>query len=147
MAVMARPPGCHVCYGKDHFLSDCPLLSPEVRQKIAVQRAQQIRQDRGGGTAGGGEPSLRDPYAQPSTNGVAPRPASQPPRTSYIPAPTWGLRPRYTGGGRPQQAYTGGGRPQQAPSVVSHVQQDEPRPTEEEFNLETPMEKNFAGDV
>jgi hypothetical protein len=50
MAVMARPPGCHVCYGKDNFLSDFPLLSNEVRQKIALQRAQQINQDRGGGT-------------------------------------------------------------------------------------------------
>jgi hypothetical protein len=137
MVVTARLPGCHVCYGKDHFLSDCPLLSPEVRQKIAVQRAQQIRQDRGGDTAGGGEPSLRDPYAQPFTNGVAPRPAPQPPRPSYMSTPTWGPRPRYTGGGRPQQA----------PSVVSHVQQDEPRPTEEEFNLETPTAKTLAGDV
>jgi hypothetical protein len=142
----------------------CP---PEVRQKIAVQRAQKIRQDRGGDTAGGGEPSLRTPYSPPSINGIAPRPASQPPRPSYMPTPTRGPRPRYTGGGRPQQAYTSGGRPQQAytgggrpqqaytggglpqqaPSVVSHVQQDEPRPTEEEFNLETPMAKNLAGDV
>jgi hypothetical protein len=122
----------------------CP---PEVRQKIAVQRAQKIRQDRGGDTAGGGEPSLRTPYTPPSINGIAPRPASQPPRPSYMPTPTRGPRPRYTGGGRPQQAYTGGGLPQQAPSVVSHVQQDEPRPTEEEFNLETPMAKNLAGDV
>jgi hypothetical protein len=64
-----------------------------------------------------------------------------------MPTPTWGPRPRYTGRRRPQQAYTGGGRPQQAPSVVSHVQQDEPRPTEEEFNLETPMAKNLAGEV
>ena len=141
MAVMARLPGCHVCYGKDHFLIDCPLLSTEVRQRIAVQRAQQIQQDRGGSTAGGGEPSLRAPYAQPSTNGAPPgfppRPASQPPRPSYMPTPTWGPRPRYTGGGRPQQA----------PAVVSHVQQDEPRPTEEELQVETPAAKNFAGDV
>jgi hypothetical protein len=41
----------------------------------------------------------------------------------------------------------GGGRPQQAPAVVSHVQKDEPRPTEEEFKLETPTAKNGAGDV
>jgi hypothetical protein len=100
MAVMARLPGCHVCYGKDDFLSDCPLLSTEVRQKIALQRAQQ---DRGGGTAGGGEPSLRAPYAQSFTNGVAPRPASQPPRPSYMPTPTWSPRPHYTGGGRPNR--------------------------------------------
>ena len=73
MEVMARLPGCHVCYGKDHFLIDCPLLSTEVRQRIAVQRAQQIQQDRGGNTAGGGEPSLRAPYAQPSTNGLPTR--------------------------------------------------------------------------
>jgi hypothetical protein len=137
MAVMARPPGCHLCYGKEHFLSDCPLLSTEVIQKIALQRGQQIQQDRGGGTAGGGNPSLRDPYAQPFTNGVAPRPASQPPRPSYMPTPTWGPCPRYTGGGRPQQAQ----------SVVSHVQQDEPLPTEEEFQIETPKAKSFAGDV
>jgi hypothetical protein len=116
MAVMARLPGFHVCYGKDHFLSDCPLLSTEVRQKIALQRAQMIRQDRGGDTAGGGEPSLQTPYTPPFTNGGAPRPASQPPRPSYMPTPTWGPRLRYTGGGRPQQA----------PAVVSHVQQDEP---------------------
>ena len=51
--------------------------------------------------------------------------------------PTWGPRPLYTGGGRPQQA----------PAVVSHVQQDEPRPTEEELQVETPAAKNFAGDV
>jgi hypothetical protein len=120
MEVMARLPGCHVCYWKDNFLSDFPLFSTEVRQKIALQRAQKIQQDRGGGTTGGGEPSLRAPYAQPFNNGVAPHPASQPPRPSYMPTPTWGPRPRYTGGGRPQQA----------PSVVSHVQQDEPRPTE-----------------
>jgi hypothetical protein len=147
MAVMARLPGCNVYYGKDHFLSDCPLLSTEIRQRIAVQRAQQIQQDRGGGNAGGGEPSPRAPYAQPITDGAVPLPASQPPRPSSMPTPTWGPRPRYTGGGRPQQEYTGGGRPQQAPSVVSHVQQDEPRPTEEEFNLETPMARNLAGGV
>jgi hypothetical protein len=29
MAVTARLNGCHVCYGKDHFLSDCHLLSTE----------------------------------------------------------------------------------------------------------------------
>ena len=88
MAVMARLPGCHVCYGKDHFLIDCPLLSTEVRQRIAVQRAQQIQQDRGGSTAGGGEPSLRAPYSQPFTNGVPTRPDSQPPRSSYMPTQT-----------------------------------------------------------
>ena len=54
-----------------------------------------------------------------------------------MPTPTWGPRPRYTGGGRPQQA----------PAVVSHVQQDEPRPTEEESQVETPAAKNFAGVV
>ena len=36
MEVVARLPGCHVCYGKEHFLIDCPLLSTEVRQRIAV---------------------------------------------------------------------------------------------------------------
>jgi hypothetical protein len=137
MEVMARLPGCHVCYGKDHYLLDCPLLSTEVKHRIEVQRAQQIQQDRDVGTAGGGEPSLRSPYTQPFTNGAAPSPASQPPRPSYIPTPTWGSRPRYTGGGRPQQA----------PAVVSHVQQDEPRPTEEEFQVETPTAKIFGGDV
>jgi hypothetical protein len=137
MAVMARLPGCHVCYGKDLFFSDCPLLSTEVRPNIALQRAQQIRQDRGGDTAGGGEPSLRTPYHPPFTNGAAPRPASQPPRPSYMPTQTWGPRPRYTGGGRPQQAH----------SVVSYVQQYEPRPTEEELKLETPTAKTCAGDV
>jgi hypothetical protein len=147
MAVMARLPGCHVCYGKDHFLSDCPLLSTELRQKIAVQRAKQIQKYRGGGTASGGEPPLRAPYAQPIIDGAAPLPASQPPRPSYMPTPKRGPRPRYTGGVRPQQAYTGGGRPKQAPSVVSHVQQEEPRPTEEELNIETTMAKNLAGDV
>jgi hypothetical protein len=30
MAVMARLPGCHVCYGKDHFLSDCPLADTDA---------------------------------------------------------------------------------------------------------------------
>jgi hypothetical protein len=94
MAVMARLPGCHVCYGEKNFLLDCPLLSTEVKHRIEVQRAKQIQQDRGGGTAGGGEPSLRAPYAQPFTNDVAPRPASQPPRPSYMPTPTWGPRPR-----------------------------------------------------
>jgi hypothetical protein len=54
-----------------------------------------------------------------------------------MPTPTWGPRPRYTGGGRPQQA----------PEVVSHVQQDEPRPTEEDFKLETPTAKTLAGYV
>jgi hypothetical protein len=137
MAVMARLPGRHVCYGKDHFLLDCPLLSTEVKHRIEVQRDQQIQQDRGGGTAGGGNPSLRASYAQPFTNGVAPRPASQPPRPSCIHTPTWGPRPRYTGGGRPQQAQ----------SVVSHAQEDEPRHTEEEFQTETPTAKTFAGDV
>jgi hypothetical protein len=137
MAVLARLPGCRVCYGKDHLLLDCPLLSPEVKHRIEAQRAQQIRQDRGGDTAGGGEPSLRTPYTPPLTNGAAPRPASQPPWPSYMPTLTWGPRPRYTGGGRPQQG----------PEVVSHVQQDEPRPTEEKFNLETPTAKNLAGDV
>jgi hypothetical protein len=44
MAVMARLPGFHVCYGKDQFLSDCPLLSTEIRQKIALRRAQKIQQ-------------------------------------------------------------------------------------------------------
>jgi hypothetical protein len=34
MAVMARLPVCHVCYGKDHFLLDGPLLSPEVKHMI-----------------------------------------------------------------------------------------------------------------
>jgi hypothetical protein len=54
-----------------------------------------------------------------------------------MPTPMWGTRPRYTGGGRPQQAR----------AVVSHVQQDEPRPTEKEFQIETPTAKTFAGDV
>jgi hypothetical protein len=121
MEVIARLPSFHVCNGKDQYLSDCPLLSAEVKHKIGVQRAQQIQQDRGGSTAGGGNPSLRDTYAQPFTNGVAPRPATQLSRPSYMPTPTWDPRPRYTGGGRPQQAQ----------SVVSHVQQDEPRPTED----------------
>jgi hypothetical protein len=135
MAVMVRLPACHVCLGKDHLLLDCPLLSTEVKHRIEVQRAQKIQQDRG--TAGGGEPSLRAPYAQQFTNGVAPRPASQPTRPSYMPTPTWGPRPRYTGGGRPQQA----------PAVVSHVQQDKPRPTERELQIERPTAKNLAGDV
>jgi hypothetical protein len=43
MAVMARLPGCHVCYGKDPFLLYCPLLSTEVKHMIEVQRAQQIQ--------------------------------------------------------------------------------------------------------
>jgi hypothetical protein len=137
MPVIARLPGCHVCYWKDHLLLDCPLLSTEVKHWTEVQRAQQIQQDRGGGTTGGGEPSLRTPYTQPFTNGAAPRPASQPPRSSYMPTLKWGPRPRYTGGGRPQQAR----------AVVGHFQQDEPRPTEEEFQIETPTAKNVAGDV
>jgi hypothetical protein len=137
MEVMARLPGCHVRYVKEKFLLDCPLLSTEVKHSIEVQRAQQIQQDRVGGTAGGGEPSLRAPDTQPFTNGAAPRPASQSPRSSYMPTPTWGPRP----------CYTGGGRPQQAPAVVSPVQQDEARPTEEEFKIETPTAKIFAGDV
>jgi hypothetical protein len=59
MAVMARLPGCHVWYGKKHFLLDCPLLSTEVKIRIEVQRAQQIQQNRGGCTAGGSETPLR----------------------------------------------------------------------------------------
>jgi hypothetical protein len=137
MEVMARLPGCRVCYRKDYFLLYCPLLSTKVKHRIEVRRVQQIQQDRGIGTAGGGEPSLGTPSTQPFTTGAAPRPASQPPRPSSMPTPTWGSRPRYTGGGRPQQA----------PAGVSHVQQDEPRPTEEEFQIETPTAKTFAGDV
>jgi hypothetical protein len=54
-----------------------------------------------------------------------------------MPTPTWGPRLRYTGGGRPQQA----------PEVVSHVQQDEPRPTEGELQIETTTAKALVGDV
>jgi hypothetical protein len=54
MAVMERLLGCHVCYGKDNLLLDCPLLSTVVKHRIEVQRAKKIQQDRGGGTAGGG---------------------------------------------------------------------------------------------
>jgi hypothetical protein len=56
MEVMARLHCCHVCYGKENFLLYCTLLSTEVKHRIAVQRAQQIQQDRGVGTAGGGNP-------------------------------------------------------------------------------------------
>jgi hypothetical protein len=85
MAVVARLPGCHACYGKDHFLLYFPLLSTEVKHRIVVQRAQKIQQDRGGGSAGGGYPSLRASYDQPFTNGAAPRPASQPQRRPTCP--------------------------------------------------------------
>jgi hypothetical protein len=95
MAVMARLPGCHVCYGKDHFLLDCPLLSTELKHRIEVHRAQKIRQDRGGDTAGGGEPSLRTPYTQPFANGAAPRPASQLPGRPICP-PRRGAHVRVT---------------------------------------------------
>jgi hypothetical protein len=42
-----------------------------------------------------------------------------------MPTPTWGPRP----------CYTGGGRPQQAPAVVSHVQQDERAPPKRSWKL------------
>jgi hypothetical protein len=41
-AVMARARGCHICFRRDHFLMDCPLLPPEVKQAITTQRTQQI---------------------------------------------------------------------------------------------------------
>jgi hypothetical protein len=37
-AVTARARGCHVCFRRDHFLMDCPLLPPEVKQAITTQR-------------------------------------------------------------------------------------------------------------
>jgi hypothetical protein len=44
--VVERARGCHVCFRRDHFLMDCPLLPPGVRQAIVTQRTQQIQQDR-----------------------------------------------------------------------------------------------------
>jgi hypothetical protein len=93
-AVMARTRGCHVCFRRDHFLMDCHLLPPEVKQAITTQRNQQIQQDRGvlPGRVNRPAPS---PSAtsftsgvSPFTNGVAPRPAPQFPRSAYIPTPT-----------------------------------------------------------
>jgi hypothetical protein len=81
--IMAILPGCYVCYGKNHFLSDCPLLSTEVRQKIALQRAQKIQQDR-----------LEAPQAVVNPH-FGPRMLSRSPTVSPL-APPLSLRGRHT---------------------------------------------------
>jgi hypothetical protein len=119
-ALMARTRGFHVCFRRDHFLIDCPLLPPEVKQAITNQRTQQIQKYRGA-LPGRVNPPAPSPSATsftngvaPFTNGVAPRPSPHFTRSAYIPTPTWGTTPRYANSGR---------------SLPSH-RDCEPRPTD-----------------
>jgi hypothetical protein len=135
-AVMERARGCNVCFRRDHFLMDCPLLPPVLRQAITTQRFQQIQQDRGilPSRVNTPSPSLS---ATPFTSGVAPRPAPTFTRSAYIPTPTWGPTPRYTNSGRSSYPAT---------VTVNPVQSMYPLP-EEPTNMVTPAAENFVGDI
>jgi hypothetical protein len=104
-AVMARARGCHVCFRRDHFLMDCPLLPPEVRQAITPQRTQNIQQDRGV-LPGRVNPPSSSPPATHFTSDVTTRSAPHFPRSAYIPTTNWGTTPRYANSGRPSYPAT-----------------------------------------
>jgi hypothetical protein len=143
-AVMARARGCHVCFRSDHFLMDCPLLPPELKQAITTQRTQQIQQDRGVITSRVNPPAPI-PSATSFTSGVAPftggvapvaRPAPQFPRSAYIPTPTWVTSPRYSNSRRPYPTIV-------AVNPVQPMAQDPEEPT----SMGTSTAENFVGDV
>jgi hypothetical protein len=143
-AVMARARGCHVCFRMDHFLMDCPLLPPEVKQAITTQRTQKIQQDRGV-IPGRVNPPAPSPSATSLTSGVAPftggvapvaRPAPQFLRSAYIPTTTWGPTPRYANSGRSYPTTV-------AVNPVQPMAQDPEEPT----SMVTPTAENFLGDV
>jgi hypothetical protein len=143
-AVMARARGCHVCFRRDHFLMDCPLLQPEVKQAITTQRTQQIQQDRGV-LPGMVKPPAPSPSATSFTSGVGPftggfapvsRPAPQFPRSAYIPTPTLG----------PNNLYVNSGRSYPATVTVNPVQPMAEVP-EEPTSMVTPTAGNVVGDV
>jgi hypothetical protein len=143
-AVMARARGFHVCFRRDQFLMDCPLLPPEVKQAITTQRTQQIQQDRVVLPARVNPPAP-SPSATSFTSGVAPftggvtpvsRPAPQFPRSAYIPTPTWGPNPRYANSGRSYPA-----------TVTVNPVQPMVEVPEEPTSIVTPTGENFVGDV
>ena len=136
-AVLTRNRGCHVCFRRDHFLMDCPLLPPEVKEAITTQRTHQIQQDRGISPSRiNHPPSNPSAAAAPFTSGVTPRPVPQFPRSAYIPSPTWGPTPRYTNPGRSTQSTVS----------VNPVQQMNPHP-DEYAHMVMPAAKNSMGDV
>jgi hypothetical protein len=143
-AVMAKARGCHVCFKRDHFLMDCPLLPLEVKQAITMQRTQQAQQDRVV-LPGRVNPPAPSPSANSFTSGVAPftggvapvsRPVPQFPRSAYIPTPTWGPNPRYANSGRSYPATV----------TVNPVQPMADVP-EDPTSMVTPTAENFVGDV
>jgi hypothetical protein len=94
MAVMARLPCFHVCYGTDHFLLDFPLLSTEVKHRIEVRRPNRFSR-----TELEAPRAVVNPHSEPLTLSPRARPT--------CPLQRAGPRPRYTGGGlpnRPQQS-------------------------------------------
>jgi hypothetical protein len=135
VAVMARTRGYHVCFRRNHFLMDCPLLPLEVRQAITTQRTQQIQQDRGV-LHGRVNPPSSSPSSTPFTSGVSPRPAPQFTRSAYIPTQSWGPTPRYTNSGRSYPA-----------TMMVYPLQPMNQHPEEPFSMITLSAENFVGDV